>query len=99
MLAAAVLALAVEGTSAVCQLRQRWRLRRRWRRKWCKRLVGDSNGLSGGGVGGSVCVGGVGGGSGESTCLFFCVVVAGYFVWLRFSEGAEKSDFLTQEEN
>ncbi len=69
MLAAAVLALAVEGTSVVC-----W-LRRRWRRKRCKRLVGDGDGLSGGGVGGSVCVGDVGGGGGDSTCLFFVLLL------------------------
>ncbi len=75
MLAAAVLASAVEGTSAVCRLRQRWRLRRRWQRKRCKGLVGDGDGLSGGGVGGSVCVGGVGGGGGDSTCLFFVLLL------------------------
>ena len=75
MLAAAVLASAVEGTSAVCWLQRCWRLRRRWRRKRCKRLVGDGNGLSGGGVGGSVCVGGVGGGGGDSTCLFFVLLL------------------------
>jgi hypothetical protein len=75
MLAAAVLALAVEGTSAVCQLWQCWPLRRRLRRKRCKRLVGNGDGLSGGGVGGSVCVGGVGGGGGDSTCLFFVLLL------------------------
>jgi hypothetical protein len=75
MIAAAVLALAVEGTSVVCWLRQRWWLRRRWRRKRCKRSVGNGNGLSGGGVGGSVCIGGVGGGGGDSTCLFFVLLL------------------------
>ncbi len=75
MLAAAVLAPDVEGTSAVCRLRQRWRLWRRWRRKQCKRSVGDGDGLSGGGIGGSVCVGGVGGGGGDSTCLFFVLLL------------------------
>ncbi len=75
MLAAAVLTSAVEGTSAVCWLRQRWRLRRRWRRKRCKQLVGDGDGLSGGGVGGSVCISDVGGGGGDSTCLFFVLLL------------------------
>ncbi len=75
MLAAAVLALAVEGTLAVCWLRQRWRLWRRWQRKRCKQSVGDGNGLSSGGVGGSICVGGVGGGGGDSTCLFFVLLL------------------------
>ncbi len=70
-LAAAVLESAVEGTSVLCRLRQRWRLQRRWRRKRCKRSVGNGDGLSGGGVGRSVYVGGVGGGGGDSTCLFF----------------------------
>jgi hypothetical protein len=74
-LAAAVLALVVEGTSAVCRLRRRWRLRRCRGRKRCKWLVGDDDGLSGGGVGGSVCVGGVGGGGGDSTCLFFVLLL------------------------
>ncbi len=97
MLAAAVLALAVEGTSAVCWLRRRWRLRRRWQWKRCKRSVGDGNGLSSGGIGGSVCVGGVGGGGVDSTCLFFVLFLQDIFVWLRFSEGTEKSDFLTRE--
>jgi hypothetical protein len=75
MLAAAVLVLAIEGTSAVCRLQRRWQLWRRWRRKWCKWLVGDGEGLSGGGVGGSVCVGGVGGSGGDSTCLFFVLLL------------------------
>jgi hypothetical protein len=75
MLVAAVLVLAFEGTSAVCRLRQRWQLRRCWRRKRCKRSVGDGDGLSGGGVGGSVCVGDVGGGGGDSTCLFFVLLL------------------------
>jgi hypothetical protein len=75
MLAAAVLALAVEGTLAVSQLLQRWRLWRPWRRKRCKQLVGNGDGLSGGGVGGSVCVGDVGGGGGDSTCLFFVLLL------------------------
>ncbi len=74
-LAVAVLALAVEGTSAVCWSRHCWRLRRRWRRKQCKQSVGDGDGLSGGGVGGGVCVGGVGGGGGDSTCLFFVLLL------------------------
>jgi hypothetical protein len=68
-------ALAVEGTSAVCRLQQRWRLRRHWRQKRCKWSVGDGDGLSGGGVGGSVCVGGVGGGGEDSTCLFFVLLL------------------------
>jgi hypothetical protein len=75
MFAAAVLALAIGGTSAVCWLRQRWRLRRCRGRKWCKWSVGNGNGLSGGGVGRSVCVGGVGGGGGDSTCLFFVLLL------------------------
>ncbi len=75
MLAAAVLASAVEGTSAVCRLRRQWRLRWRWRQKRWKRSVGDGDGLSGGGVGGSVCVGDVDGGDGDSTCLFFVLLL------------------------
>ncbi len=75
MLAAAVLVSAVEGTSVVCWLRQRWQLRRHWRRKRYKWSVGDGDGLSGGGVGGSVCVGDVGGGGGDSTCLFFVLLL------------------------
>ena len=75
MLAAAVLASAVEGTSAVCRLRRRWWLRRRRQRTRCKWLVGDGDGLSGGGIGGSVCVGDVGGGGGDSTCLFFVLLL------------------------
>jgi hypothetical protein len=75
ILAAAVLASAVEGTSAVCWLRQRWQLRRHWRQKRCKWSVGDGNGLSGGGVGGSFCVGDVGGGGGDSICLFFVLLL------------------------
>jgi hypothetical protein len=61
-------------------------------------LVGNGDGLSGGGVGGSVRVGGVGGGGGDSTCLNFVLLLQDIFVWLRFSEGAEKSDFHTHEE-
>jgi hypothetical protein len=38
-------------------------------------LVGNGDGLSGGGVGGSVCIGGVGGGSKDSTCLFFVLLL------------------------
>jgi hypothetical protein len=94
-----VLASAVEGTSAGSRLPQRWRLRRPWRWKRCKWSVGDGDGLSGGGVGGSVCVGGVGSGGGDSTCLFFVLLLQDIFVWLRFSEGAEKSDFLMHEES
>ncbi len=60
-------------------------------------MVGDGDGLSSGGVGRSVCVGVVGGRWGQYLFVF-CVVVAGYFVWLRFSKGAEKSDFLTHKE-
>ncbi len=75
MLAVAVLASAVEGTSAVCRLRRCWRLWRHRRRKRCKRSVGDGDGLSGGGVDGSVCVGGVGSGGGDSTCLFFVLLL------------------------
>jgi hypothetical protein len=71
----ALVASAVEGTSAVCWLRRHWQLRRRWQRKWCKRLVGNGDGLSGGGVGRSVCIGDVGGGSGDSTCLFFVLLL------------------------
>jgi hypothetical protein len=71
----AVLASAVEGTSAVSWLPQRWWLRWPRRRKRCKQSVGDGDGLSGGGVGGSVCIGGVGGGGGDSTCLFFVLLL------------------------
>ena len=51
--------------------------------------VGNGNGLSGGGGGvcGSVSVGGVAAAF-RRLGVFVVVVVAGYFVWLRFSEGA-----------
>jgi hypothetical protein len=38
-------------------------------------LVGDGDGLSGGGVGESVCVSGEGGSGGDSTCLFFVLLL------------------------
>ena len=53
-----------------------------------KGLATASDGLSGNG--GGICAGSVSVGGTAAFRVFCCCCVAGYFVWLRFSEGADR---------